>query len=107
VGTHITFQISPAAASDLKERYAPLDQHDLANLPKWTVAARIMSLGGLAPTVTFKTPPPPPETPYWGQIIDRTRKDHARPIAEVQAEISERHRPPKQKSRPKIGEIDE
>jgi DNA helicase HerA-like ATPase len=106
VATQIVFRLAPEEAARVKARYAPLSDEDLTNLPRYTVAARVMSSGGLAPTVTFKTAPPPPETPYWGQIIERTRKLYARPRAEVEADIMARHKSPEPKKRPKIGEMD-
>jgi hypothetical protein len=66
-----------------------------------------MSSGGLAPTVTFKTAPPPPMTPYWDQIIARTRRDYAKPRAEVEADILTRHKSPEPKKRPVIGSLDD
>jgi hypothetical protein len=106
IGTQVTFRVAPDEAKNIADRYAPLKPEDLSNLPQYTVAARVMSSGGLAPTVTLKTPPPPPETPYWGQIIERTQQLYAKPRAEVERDILERHKAPEQRKRPKIGEMD-
>jgi hypothetical protein len=106
VGTQVTFRVAPEEAAKIHKRYAPLSPEDLVNLPKYHIAARVMASGGLASTVTLKTAPPPPETPYWGQIIERTRRDHARPRAEVEAEILERHKPPDGKQKPQLGEVE-
>jgi hypothetical protein len=106
IGTQIVFRVEPTEAKNIADRYAPLKPEDLSNLPLHHVAARVMSSGGLAPTVTLKTPPPPPETPYWGQIIDRTNELYAKPRAEVERAILERHKQPEQRKRPRIGEMD-
>jgi hypothetical protein len=66
IGTQIAFRVAPEEAKLIEGRYTPLRAEDLANLAPYNVAARVMSSGGLAPTVTLKTAPPPPETPYWG-----------------------------------------
>jgi hypothetical protein len=106
VGTQITFRVDPAEAKHIADRYAPLKPEDIANLPLHHVAARVMSSGGLAPTVTLKTPPPPPETPYWGQVIERTQKLYARPRTEVEAEILERHKRPQEPDLPTFGAME-
>jgi hypothetical protein len=103
VGTQIVFRLSPEEAARVKDRYAPLTAEDLAALGQYHVAARIMSSGGLAPTVTLKTAPPPPETPYWGQIIERTQQMYAKPRAQVEADILARHKAPKTKPLPQFG----
>lgn len=107
VGTQIVFRLAPEEAAKVKNRYLPMRDEDLSNLPRYNVAGRIMSSDGLAPTVTFKTDAPPPETPFWGQIIDRSRRLYARPRAEVEADILTRHQRPEPKKRPRIsGEVD-
>lgn len=107
VATQIVFRLAPEEATKVKNRYAPMSDEDLSNLPRYNVAARIMSSGGLAPTVTFKTAPPPPETPYWSQIIDRTRRDYAMARADVEADILTRHKTAEPKKRPTIGRFDD
>lgn len=107
VGTHIMFRLAPEEASKVKARFAPLSDDDLVNMPRYHAAARVMSSGGLAPTVTFKTAPPPPMTPYWDSIIANTRKTFAKPRAEVEADILTRHKSPEPKRRPSIGSLDD
>jgi len=106
VGTKVVFRVAPDEAKNIADRYAPLKPEDLSNLPLHTVAARVMSSGGLAPTVTLKTLPPPPETPYWGQIIDRTNELYAKPRAQVEAEIVERHKRPPEPDLPTFGAME-
>jgi hypothetical protein len=107
VATQGTFRVSPDEASKIKNRYAPLREEDLSELAKYDMAVRINSSGGVAPTVTIHTPPPPPMTPNWSYIIANTRKLYAKPVSEVEASIADRHKKPEPKKKPTIGEISE
>jgi hypothetical protein len=107
VATQMVFRLAPEDARKVKERYAPLGEEDLANLPRFNVAARVMSSSGMAPTVTLKTAPPPPMTPYWDQIIANTRREWARPRAEVEAAILTRHKAAEARRRPTIGALED
>jgi hypothetical protein len=103
VATQGTFRSSPEEARLLKGRFAPLGEDDLSELGRYEMALRVNSSGGIAPTVTIKTAPPPSRTPYASWIIQNTRKTYARPRAEVEAEIAARHKRPEAKKKPTIG----
>lgn len=107
VATQMVFRLAPEDARKVKERYAPLSEEDLSNLPRFNVAARIMSSSGLAPTVTLKTAPPPPVTPYWDSIIANTRAQWAKPRAEVEANILTRHKSAEPRKRAVIGALED
>lgn len=107
VATQGTFRVSPDEAAKIRGRYAPLKEEDLSELAKYDMAVRINSSGGVAPTVTIHTPPPPPMTPNWSYIIANTRQTYARPIAEVEADIAARHKKPEPRRRPTIGVLDD
>jgi hypothetical protein len=107
VATQGTFRSSPEEARLLKGRFAPLGEDDLSELARYEMALRVNSSGGIAPTVTIKTAPPPPRTPYGSWIINNTRKNFARPRAEVEAEIAARHKKPESRKKATIGELED
>lgn len=106
VATQIVFRLDPEDARKVKDRYKPLTEEDIATLPKFNIAARVMSSGGMAPTVTLRTQPPPPMTGYAQTIISNTRRLHAKPVSEVEADILTRHQTAEPKRRPKIGRVE-
>jgi len=105
VATQMVFRLDPEDARKVKDRYKPLGEEDIASLPRFHVAARIMSSTGMAPTVTFATQPPPPVTGFAQYIIDNTRRLHARPAAEVEADILIRHKTSEGFKLPEIGTL--
>jgi hypothetical protein len=106
VATQIVFRLDPEDASKVKDRYKPLTSEDISTLPRFNIAARVMTSSGMAPTVTLATQPSPPVTGYVDKIIANTRKNYARPVTEVEAEILERHKEPVKKRKPSIGRVD-
>jgi hypothetical protein len=104
--TQGTFRVSPDEATKLHKRYTPLNAEDLSELAKYDMAIRVNSTGGIAPTATIHTPPPPAMTPYWSSIINHTRKTYARPRREVEAEIAARHKKPESRKKATIGEYE-
>lgn len=92
VGTTITFRVGAQDAEFLEKHYAPeITMQDLVNLPNHSVYMRLL-VGGIA-TRPFSaaTLPPfkiecPPEMKQ--KIIDTTRRNYARPRAEVEEEIA-------------------
>lgn len=105
VPTKVTFRTSPEEAGKLKGYFGPLKEDDLSSLGKYDIALKANSSGGMAPTVTVHTPPPPQVTGFYQQIIDNTRKLYAKPRAEVEADIAARHAKPEPRQRPKIGDL--
>lgn len=107
VASQFVFRLDPEDAKKVKDRYKPLTEEDIAHLPRYTVAGRIMGSQGIAPTVTFQTLPPPSKTGFAETIRANTRQLYARPVAQVEAEILARHKSTEQRRRPKIGEVEE
>lgn len=107
VATQIVFRLDDDDAKEVKDRYKPLSAEDLAHLPRYSVAARIMTSSGLAPIVTFTTLPPPAHTGFEHEIIARTRMNYAKPVSEVDADILTRHKTPETKRRPKIVRLED
>ena len=96
---------APDEAKKVKDVFAPLSADDLSNLPRYAIAAHVMSSQGRAPTVTLKTAPPPAPTGSADYIIERSRRLYGRPVAEVEAELLTRHKSAEPKRRPIIGEM--
>lgn len=107
VPTQLSFRTGASDAKVVSELLKPMTPDDMQNLPPRTIAGRIMSSQGPAPTVTFSTFPPAPLTHFEHQIIERTRREHAKPVAEVDAEIMTRHKPPKRSKRPQIERLED
>jgi Type IV secretion-system coupling protein DNA-binding domain len=105
VATQIVFRLDPEDARRVKDRYKPLTEEDISTLPKFNIAARVMSSTGMAPTVTLMTQPPPPITGFAQEIIANTRVVHAKPVNEVEADILARHKPKEERKRPAIGRV--
>jgi hypothetical protein len=103
----IAFSLAPDEAKKVKEVFGPLSADDLSNLPRFNVAARVMSSSGRAPTVTLKTPTPPMPTGVGHRIIEASRMTYGRPVDEVEAELLTRHKTAEAKKRPTIGRLDE
>lgn len=104
--TKFVFSISSEDAKKVQGEFDPLATEDLAGIGQYELAARIMTDTGLAPTVTLRTLPPPPETGYGMAARVASRQTYGRPRDEVEAEMAERHAPPETK-RARIGYADE
>jgi len=102
VATQMVFRMGDEDAKKLKDRYAPLSDEDILNLPKYHAAIRMMTEAGMAPVVTLKTPPPAQRTGYAKWIIENTRANFARPVSEVVAEVMEHHKAAEPKQKPDI-----
>lgn len=87
----------------LAANFAPLKPDDFMALPQYTIAARLMSSGGIAPVVTLNATPPPQPTGFEDYIIERSRRLYGKPINEIEAEIEARHKAPEPRQRPVIG----
>ncbi|MDQ0672982.1 DNA helicase HerA-like ATPase [Pseudarthrobacter siccitolerans] len=103
--TQIVFRLADEDAKNLQSTFAPLTHDDLANLPRYTVAAKLMSSSGNAPVVTLKTPPPPKATGAAQEAVQYSREKYGRPVAEVEADLLTRHKTPETKQRPQIGRL--
>jgi hypothetical protein len=90
--SQIVFRLANDDAKALHETFAPLKAGELANLPQFGVAAKLMSSSGNAPVVTLKTPPPPMPTGAANAAWERSRARYGRPVAEVEAELLTRHK---------------
>jgi len=106
VATQMVFRLDPEDAKKVEGRYKPMTKQDIASLPRFHVAARVMTSTGMGPTVTFATNPPPAETGVAEQIIQQTRQWYAKPVAEVETDILSRHKPRESRERPTIGRRD-
>ncbi|MDQ0923296.1 hypothetical protein QF038_001804 [Pseudarthrobacter sp. W1I19] len=103
--SQIVFRLASDDAKSMQQTFAPLTHDDLANLPRYTVAAKLMSSSGNAPVVTLKTPPPPKATGAAQEVVQYSREKYGRPVMEVEADLLTRHKAPEQKTRPHIGSI--
>lgn len=101
--TKISFRVDKESATKLVADFAPLTVDDLMSLPQYTIAARIMTEGGLAPTVTGVTAPPPHPTGAGPVALAASQARWGRPVSEVEAELSERHCTSEERRRPSIG----
>lgn len=105
--SQIAFRLASDDAKSMQSTYGPLTADDLANLPRFTVAAKLMSSQGNAPVVTLKTPTPPKATGAARHAVKYSREKYGRPVMEVEADLLSRHKAPEQKRRPQIGRIQE
>jgi hypothetical protein len=106
VHNQIVWRLSPEDAERVYKTYPPFSAGEIAALPQHSVAARLYGSQGYAPTVTFKTAPPPPLTGSRARIIANSRKLYATPVAQVRAEIAAKHRGPEPKRRAQIGDME-
>lgn len=105
--SQIVFRLASDDAKSMQQTFGPLTADDLANLPRYTVAAKLMSSSGNAPVVTLKTPPPPKATGAAREAVEYSRQKYGRPVAEVEADLLTRHKAPEQKRRPQIGRLED
>ncbi|MET3348989.1 UNVERIFIED_ORG: hypothetical protein ABID57_000658 [Arthrobacter sp. UYEF1] len=103
--SQIVFRLASDDAKSMQSTFAPLTHDDLANLPRYTVAAKLMSSSGNAPVVTLKTPPPPKATGAAREAVEYSRQKYGRPVAEVEADLLTRHASPEPRKRPAIGTL--
>jgi energy-coupling factor transporter ATP-binding protein EcfA2 len=103
--SQIVFRLASDDAKSMQQTFAPLTHDDLANLPRYTVAAKLMSSSGNAPVVTLKTPPPPKATGAAQEAVKYSREKYGRPVMEVEADLLTRHSAPEPKKRPSIGTL--
>ncbi|OAE01890.1 type IV secretory system conjugative DNA transfer family protein [Arthrobacter sp. OY3WO11] len=105
--SQIVFRLASDDAKSMQQTFGPLTADDLSNLPRYTVAAKLMSSSGNAPVVTLKTPPPPKATGAAREAVEYSRQKYGRPVAEVEADLLTRHKAPEQKRRPQIGRLED
>lgn len=103
--TKVVFALDSDDAKKLKDSFTPLSPEDLRALPRYGVAMSIMSSTGRAPTVTGVTAPPPHPTGAGPAALAASRARWGRPVSEVEAELSERHRAGEERRRPDIGRV--
>jgi hypothetical protein len=94
VGSMVTFRIGPSDAEIFEKEFAPtFTAQDLTNLGFAQVYLRLM-IGGMTskPFSANTLPPwPKPEFVYLDKMIDASRRNYARPKAEVENEINSWH----------------
>jgi hypothetical protein len=85
----VVFTLSPADAKVMERLYAPsLSAADLASLEAHTIAALVaLDDGSTARPVTLTTPPPPQGRGVAARVREASRRNYARPRAEVEAEL--------------------
>jgi hypothetical protein len=105
--TQVMFRLDDSDAKRLADSFAPLKAEDLSSLPRFNVAAKVMSTTGNAPVVTLKTPPPPMPTGAGHAALEHSRALYGRPVAEVEAELLTRHKAAEPRRRPVIGSLEE
>ncbi len=100
----IVFGLEPEDAKKLKDNFVPLTPDDLNTLPRYGVAARLMTSSGKAPVTTAVTAPAPFPTGAGHAALEASRRAYGRPMTEVQQELAERHRVGSEpRRRPAIG----
>ena len=104
--TQIMFRLDDTDAKRMADSFAPLKAEDLANLPKFTIAAKVMATGGNAPVVTLKTQPPAMPTGAGHAAMEQSRQRYGRPVAEVEAELLTRHKTAEPRQKPVIGRLE-
>ncbi|WP_285250217.1 hypothetical protein [Pseudarthrobacter sp. fls2-241-R2A-168] len=92
--SQIVFRLASDDAKSMQSTFGPLTADDLANLPRYTVAAKLMSSSGNAPVVTLKTSPPPEATGAADEAKAYSREKYGRPVMEVEADLLTRHKAP-------------
>lgn len=102
VATQIAFRVDFKDAKLIAPRFKPMTDEDIEKIPKYHAVGRINTKQGIAPPVTFLTPPPTPETGYADWIIQNTRARWATPLAEVEADILTRHKAKDERKKPGI-----
>jgi hypothetical protein len=105
VGTLITFRIGARDAQFLEKEFSPVfDMTDLVNLPNYHIYLKLMINGVTSnPFSAITLPPPEIKTFHKSKIIKASRKNFARPGAEVEREIMGKgvmeERPPSRQTR--------
>jgi hypothetical protein len=103
----IVFGLEPEDAKKLKDNFVPLTPDDLNTLPRYGVAARLMTSSGKAPVTTAVTAPAPMPTGAAQPALEASRRAYGRPMTEVQQEMAERHRVGSEPRRkPTIGRVE-
>ena len=103
--SQIVFRLAADDAKEMAQTFSPLAKEDQANLPRYTVAAKLMSSTGNAPVVTLKTPPPPKATGGAREAVEYSRQKYGRPVSEVEADLLTRHKTEEPRKRPSIGTL--
>lgn len=102
----IVFGLEPEDGHRLKDYFLPLTTDDLNTLPKFGIAARLMTSGGKAPVATASTSPPPFPTGAGHAALAASRAAYGRSIQEVEAEFVARHKVnTEERRRPSIGRV--
>lgn len=105
-GSKIVFGLEPEDGHKLKNHFVPLTPDDLNTLPKFSVAARLLSSAGKAPVVTAMTAPPPMPTGAGHAALAASRAVYGRPVNDVETEFVERHKSiHEERKRPTIGKV--
>lgn len=90
-------------AEKIYKMFAPMKAEELIALPEHEVVARLYGSQGLAPTVTFRPLPPPPQTGMMAYIRANTRKNHGMHVDEVRRIVADMHKGDTPKQKPIIG----
>lgn len=89
VGTFITFRVGARDAQFLKHEFSPVfNQTDLTNLPNYRIYLKLMVNGVTSrPFSAITLPPAESRRSYKAKVVEESRKQFARPRAEVEKEI--------------------
>ncbi|MDX3277311.1 type IV secretory system conjugative DNA transfer family protein [Streptomyces scabiei] len=103
----VVFQTSADEARDFARRFGrSVSDDDFMNLGKYEVLMRLATTEGVSSPVTGKTMPSIDPTGFTDEVQRLSRERYARPVAEVEAEISARRgtQPkPERPNRPRFG----
>lgn len=105
--TKIAFGMAHEDAEKMKHQFPPFTAYDLQRLAQHEIVIQAMTPAGLAPPATAMTLPPPRPTGYGRLARATSRASYGRPLAEVEAELAERHQAPEKPERPKFGQRSE
>jgi hypothetical protein len=85
----VVFRLSASDAKVMERHFAPsLSAEDLQSLDPYTVAAQLaLDNGGIAKPVTLLTPPPPKPLGTAEAVRAASRRNYARPKAEIEAAL--------------------
>jgi hypothetical protein len=104
IQTMIAFGLKHEDAPKVAPDFPPLNADDLKSLPKFTMAARIMTPDGLAPTTTVSTLKPPEPTGHGPAALAASWAAYGMPAADIEAALRLRHsQPATGRKRPSIG----
>lgn len=101
--TKVAFSVSPEDAKRVAGHFAPMEPINLASLEKYEAAMSIAVPGGIAPTVTVRTNPPPMRTGAGWIAREHSRATYGVPVEDVRAAHRNRHSAVEKPDKPKFG----